>query len=235
MKNYILLIIALTLLGCKQDTVQTKQNAQSTPQEPNNTKELLPEVDAITKAHGIENWNAVASISFTFNVDRNGKNVAQRSWIWSPKSDDVTMMTATDTVSYNRKNITKELVPTDQGFINDKFWLLAPFQIAWDEGTTITVQNDAQAPLSSKPMKKVTLTYGNEGGYTPGDAYDFYYKNPDQIEEWVFRKGNANEPTMITTFSDYMTSEGVRIATDHRDKDGNFYLYFTNVDLMTKK
>lgn len=234
MKNFPLVIIFLVFVGCNQSTQTTDQEVLNPKQENATTVTLKPEVAAITTAHGIENWDKIKTIAFTFNVDRGGKNVAQRSWKWNPQSNDVTMTTATDTITYNRTNMKEEFVPTDQGFINDKYWLLAPYQIAWDEGTTISSEQNATAPLSQKEMKKLTLTYGDDGGYTPGDAYDFYYQEPGQIEEWVFRKGNAKEPTMMTTFEGYTELEGLRIATDHKDKDGNFRLYFTDVVVTTK-
>ena len=48
-------------------------------------------------------------------------------------------------------------------------------------------------------MQKLTIVYGDEGGYTPGDAYDFYFGDDHIIKEWVFRKGNATEPSTMTT------------------------------------
>lgn len=222
------------MVSCKQESsTQSAETLKDVQKIAETTSKLTPEVSAITAAHGLKNWNNVQHIAFTFNVDIEGKNVAKRSWGWNPQTNDVTMTTATDTVSYNRNQIQEEFIKADQGFINDKYWLLAPFQLAWDEGTTISTQENATAPLSQQSMKKITLTYGNEGGYTPGDAYDFYYKNPNQIEEWVFRKGNAQEPSMITTFEEYKELGGIRIATDHKDKDASFRLYFTDVSITT--
>ena len=80
--------------------------------------------------------------------------------------------------------------------------------------------------------KKLTIVYGNEGGYTPGDAYDFYYDEDYIVDEWVYRKGNASAPSMITTFSDYQDFGGLNIATSHSDKEGNFKLYFTDIKVV---
>ena len=43
-------------------------------------------------------------------------------------------------------------------------------------------------PLVGENMQKLTIVYANEGGYTPGDAYDFYFGDDFVIREWVFRK-----------------------------------------------
>lgn len=162
-------------------------------------------------------------------MDREGKNVAKRSWSWKPKTGDVTMTQGDQIVQYNRAAIDSTSKKADHGFINDKFWLLAPFQLVWDEGTTITVQDTATAPISKKSSKKLTILYGSEGGYTPGDAYDFYYDDYFIVQEWVFRKGNSEQASLTTTFEGYQDFNDIRIATDHKDASGNFRLYFTDI------
>ena len=77
----------------------------------------------------------------------------------------------------------------------------------------------------------ITITYGKEGGYTPGDAYDLYFGNDLIIKEWVFREGNDSVPNMVTTWEDYKDFNGLNIATMHRDSTGNFKLYFTNISV----
>jgi hypothetical protein len=119
----------------------------------------------------------------------------------------------------------------DQSFINDKFWLLVPFQLVWDSGTTISKPIKDAAPISKTEMNKITLTYVSEGGYTPGDAYDLYYGDDFIINEWVFRKGNSEEPTMTTTFENYEVFKGVKIAKTHKTAEGNFHLYFSNISI----
>lgn len=233
MKNIFLVAALCALSSCNQEVKKPTAEAVETVQESTPKKELQPEVAALVAAHGMNHWDTVEEINFTFNVDRGGENVASRSWSWKPKTDDVIMTTATDTLSYNRNDMESEAVKADQGFINDKYWLLAPFQIAWDEGTTVISETAVEAPMSKKNMNKLTLTYGNEGGYTPGDAYDFYYENPNRIEEWVFRKGNANEASMTTTFEGYKEMNGMQIATEHKNEDGSFRLYFTDVSIKT--
>ena len=81
----------------------------------------------------------------------------------------------------------------------------------------------------------ITLTYPDQGGYTPGDAYDIFYNDDFMIEEWVFRRGNAQEPTMATTFENYKDYNGIKIATDHKMADGNWNLNFTDVTITSNK
>jgi len=231
MKTIFLSAIAIAFcISCKNDI--TKEKNTSALQEQTTTKEIkkeLSEAEHIAYANGFKNWKDVSQIDFTFNVDRDGKNVAKRSWSWKPKTGDVTMTSGDQVITYNRASIDSTSQRADQGFINDKFWLLAPYQLVWDEGTKITVQDTATSPYSGNATKKLTILYGNEGGYTPGDAYDFYYDKNYIIDAWIFRQDNAAEPSMMTSFSDYQKIEGLNIATSHSDKEGNFKLYFTDI------
>jgi hypothetical protein len=81
----------------------------------------------------------------------------------------------------------------------------------------------------------ITLTYPSEGGYTPGDAYDIFYTDDFLIREWVYRKGNAKEATMATTFENYKDYNGIKIATDHKMADGKWNLNFADVSIRLDK
>ena len=189
--------------------------------------------EKVANAHGLENWKNVKEIKFTFNVDRDTSHF-ERTWIWKPKTNDITSITAEGKLEYNWSNMDSIAYKTNGGFINDKYWLLAPFQLVWD-GKNITHEHTihSEAPISKKPMQKLTIVYGNEGGYTPGDAYDFYFGEDYIIKEWVFRKSNQPEPSLVTTFDDYLEMEGLKIAKMHQNADGSFKLYFTDVEVKT--
>jgi len=214
------------MVSCKPNTTKEDNTIKSA------TKTLTKGSVAasIAQANGLDHWQKVNTINFTFNVDR-GDNHFERSWSWSPKTNDVSLMTAKDTIHYNHKTIDSLSISADQSFINDKFWLLVPFQLVWDHGTTISEPIKAIAPISKTEMNKISLVYGTEGGYTPGDAYDLYYGEDFILKEWVFRKGNSEIPTMSTTFEKYETFDGIKIAKSHRTADGNFELYFSNISI----
>lgn len=226
---YLVAFLCVFIMSCKNDTTQTKETST---EEVTEVQKERSEAEQIAYKNGLEHWKDVSQIDFTFNVDRGGQNVAKRSWSWKPKTDEVTMTSGDKVVSYNRASLDSVSRQADQGFVNDKFWLLAPYQLVWDEGTNITVQDTATAPLSQKRTKKLTIVYGGEGGYTPGDAYDFYYTDDYIVDEWVYRRANAPEPSMMTTFSDYQDFGGLNIATSHSDKEGSFKLYFTDIKVM---
>lgn len=215
--------LAILLLACKTDKKETTPKAEI----------VLSTAEKIANSHGFDNWKSVSQIHFTFNVDRDSSHF-ERSWSWKPKTNDVTLISGADTISYNRKSIDSTSLNADKGFINDKYWLLAPYQLIWDEGTKISKPIKVMAPLSNKEMNKITLMYSNEGGYTPGDAYDFYFEDDYIIKEWIFRQGNSKEPSIITSWENYQNFSGLHIALDHKKSESNWKLYFTDVKVEMK-
>lgn len=217
------LMVLFLILGCKYSSKEVITE---------NDSKKLTIAELIAYANGYEHWKNVHEIQFTFNVDRDD-NHFERSWTWKPKTDEITMTSPKDTVVYNRKSMDSITMKTDKGFINDTYWLLAPFNLVWDEGTNITTQDSVMAPLSSSMLNKLTIVYGSEGGYTPGDAYDFYYDTNFIIKEWVFREANQEEASMLTTWEDYEAYNGINIAKTHIGKDKSVKLYFTNIKVDT--
>ncbi|WGK65163.1 hypothetical protein [Croceiramulus getboli] len=232
MKSFlVVLIILLTLTACKTEQ-QSEANSETPPAEEAWTADSF--TDSIALAHGYDQWSKVQEIRFTFNVDR-GDNHFERSWIWQPKTDDVTLMSAQDTVRYNRKDMDSTAIATDKGFINDKFWLLAPYQLVWDENIEVTVQDTATAPMSKEVMTKVTTVYTGDGGYTPGDAYDYFIDDDKVVREWIYRRGNVSEFSMVTTWEDYEDLNGLQISKTHRAPEDAVKLYFTGIEVMKEE
>ena len=229
MKYLYLVVLTVIVMSCNNSQNEKSTDTTADAEIAVNT---LSEGERVAQKSGLEQWDNVKQIDFTFNVDRNGEQVSKRSWSWQPKSGDVRMINQEDTLVYNHKAVDSASIQADRAFINDKYWLLAPYQIVWDRGATIQEKDSIISPLTKRTSKMLTLTYNEEGGYTPGDAYDFYYGDDYKITEWVFRKGNADEPSMITTFEDYKQFNGIEIATVHKNEDGNFKLYFTDIKVQ---
>ncbi len=225
MKNKGLIIIVLLLcFSCKKDTKTTTPEIEKTP---------LSIAEKIANAHGYEHWKNVSELKFTFNVDRDSSHF-ERSFIWQPKTKKVIAINKKDSVTYNRNKVDSLSLRSDQAFINDKFWLLPAFQMVWDSGTTISEAKTEIAPISKDSLSKITLTYSNDGGYTPGDAYDFYYDKNYHLKEWIFRKGNSEKPSMITAFSEYKTIEDISFPTKSTKDGKSWSLYFTDIEIKNE-
>ncbi|WP_318309825.1 hypothetical protein [Flagellimonas crocea] len=226
MKTYYLLALCsiLFLSACKTETKKTEETA-----EPTETEKTVPE--KIAAAHGFENWKDVTEITFTFNVDRDSMHF-ERSWDWKPKTNMVTSISGADTLTYDRAKMDSIALKTNSGFINDRYWLMAPFNLMWDSGNyTYEHTEGATAPISNEAMHKLTIVYANEGGYTPGDAYDFYFKDDHIIREWAYRKSNQEEPNLVSTWEDYTDLEGLKLAQQHNRPEGGTSLYFTGLSV----
>ncbi|MEO9076444.1 MAG: hypothetical protein ABI263_04005 [Gelidibacter sp.] len=218
-KSLISLSLITLFFSCKQ-----KEEAKTIEKE-------WSTAENIANAHGFENWKNVSELQFTFNVDRDTTHF-ERSWTWNPRTEDVIMISGKDTLVYNHKEVDSTSMNADKAFINDKYWLLAPFQLVWDTSATISDTSVAEAPISKTQLNKITITYPNQGGYTPGDAYDLYFDDDFIVKEWNYRKGNSKEPTMSTTWEDYEDFKGLRIAKTHKRADSDWKLHFTNIKVV---
>jgi len=187
-------------------------------------------IEKLAEAYGFSNFNYATTCHYTFNVKK-GKTGVARSWVWQPNTGAVTLISNGDTTSFNHSNFTEDQKKLDHTFINDKYWLLFPFQLMWDTGFTYSIKQNVESPISKELLTKLIIIYNNKDGYTPGDAYDFYIDEQLEIKEWSFRKGGKVEPSLSTTWEDYQIVEGVKIATNHLSADGGFQLWFTGIKI----
>ncbi len=217
-----LMLCSLFLFNCKPEKKQLAK-------EPEVASSILQK---IANANGYQKWKNVEELQFTFNVDRDSSHF-ERKWIWKTKLNEVTGISQGDTVTYSRSAIDSTLTQVDAAFINDKYWLLAPFKLIWDQDSFSYEHKDSiMAPQSNRTMQKLTIVYANEGGYTPGDAYDFYFEDDFIIKEWVFRKGNQQDPSMITSWEDYAEFDGIKLSKTHKKQGEDFSLYFTGIEVI---
>jgi len=212
MKNLLLSLSVLALLAsCQQ-------------------RETLPDTlpMQVAKAYGFENWDQVKSIGYTWNVQRDSATVVSRTWKWNIQDSTVSYAGADTSFTYS---LTADSLPEKDGaFINDKYWALMPFQLAWDKGYTYEVTEKASSPIQGLPSTKLSILYGTEGGYTPGDAYDLYLDADHKILEWTFRKGNA--PVGRTwTWEKSVPYGPIQISLEHKDPEGKRFIWLTDVTI----
>ncbi len=223
MKKLLFLSFLIIISSCKQ--------AEEKKEEP--VKELTT-AEKIANAHGYENWQNVKTFAFTFGGNIEDPN-SGRSWVWNPKTNDITLTRNGETTEYNRNSMDSIALKADRGFINDKFWALIPFQLVWDEGVTISDSEKITSPVNQEDLNKITITYSNEGGYTPGDAYDIYFDDDYIIREWSFRRGNAPEPSMSNTFENYNDHNGIKVAQDHQIAGSDRNLLVRNIKVVLEE
>ncbi len=191
-------------------------------------KATLPETlpMQVAKAYGFENWDQVKSIGYTWNVQRDSATVVSRTWKWNIQDSTVSYAGADTSFTYS---LVADSIPKQDGaFINDKYWAMMPFQLAWDTGYTYEVLENATSPIQGLPSTKLSILYDAEGGYTPGDAYDLYLNQEHQILEWTFRKGNAPEGR-TWTWEKAAAFGPIQLSLEHKDAAGKRFIWLSDV------
>ncbi len=217
-KTIAIALLAIGIYSCK-NTAKTE------------TEVILSTTKQIAQTAGIEHWDEINEVKFTFAVGKMGRNLYARNWTWNRKTGDVTLIAPPDTVKYNiNRPMDSIQTSADRAFVNDLYWLIPEFKFMTDQGTQVIEKTSAFAPISKEKLDMFTIIYDNNGGYTPGDAYDVYYDQDNNLREWVYRQHNDTIIGMMTTFEKFETINGIKVATDHRTPDRMTRIHLTNIE-----
>ncbi len=195
--------------------------------------------EKIAQAYGVSGFGEIEELKFTFNI-KWGEISASRSWVWLPKEDKVTYLgdgkPDSKAITYNRKDLSdsgsESLREIDAHFINDQYWLLFPFHLAWDSGMKVELAGEkVKFPMGGGMGRMVSVIYPPTGGYTPGDRYDLFLDDNNMIAEWIFRRGGAEKPTVIATWEDNRHMGPIIMSLNHVGADKNFHVWFTDVEM----
>jgi hypothetical protein len=197
--------------------------------------------DQIAKTYGIDSWDKVEAIRYTFNLDLSAlKLKLARSWVWEPKTGQVSYESKDKDgklvkVSYKRSELASQSETVqknvDPAFINDQYWLVFPFHVVWDGGATVEDAGTQKLPLGKGSARKVSVKYAG-GGYTPGDTWNLFVGKDGRIEQLEFHHGgNAKPSLVIATWADYKKAGPLLVSLDHRGTaDGKpLRLFFSDV------
>src|SRR5262249_3543789 len=122
----------------------------------------------------------------------------------------------------------------DPGFVNDQYWLLLPLHAVWDDFATVTDDGKQKLPLGQTSAEKIAVKYP-DGGYSPGDTWEFYVGPDKRVEEIGFHRGGTAKPSLVfATFADHKKAGPLLISTDHRGSaDGKpLRVWFTDVSVQ---
>jgi hypothetical protein len=193
----------------------------------------------VADAYGIQKFGQIEQIRYTFNVRAGDKHVS-RSWIWQPKTDEVTFTAGSNAqpVTYSRKNISAatpdNLRKIDGWFINDNYWLLFPIHMAWDHQAKVDDMGKKDLPIGTGKADCLVVSYPSEGGYTPGDVYDLFLDDSYRITQWMYHQGGATAPpTRIVAWDDYRRVGPLVLSLNRPGANQNFRVWFTDVAVKT--
>jgi hypothetical protein len=194
----------------------------------------------VAAAYGLKGFDQVEQIRYTFNV-KLGEKQFKRGWTWWPETDRVEYRPADDAgqaATYNRKDLGtapgEELKKADAAFINDQYWLLFPFHLAWDRQADIKDTGRRPLPIGKGEARSLVVSYPPTGGYTPGDVYELFVDENYRLVAWIYRKGGASEPTRVSSWEDHRRVGPLTLSLDHRGPDGNFRVWFSEVAVKLK-
>ena len=82
----------------------------------------------------------------------------------------------------------------EPAFVNDKY-LLFPLHAYWDKSATVLIKHETVA--TRRRLGEPGLE--EDGGYTPGDAWDLYVNNDNRVDQFVYHRGGPKKPSLVTT------------------------------------
>ena len=220
-KIAVVLLLTVVMAAC----------AGRSKEHPTNARQLIAE------SYGLQHFSEVEKIQYTFNI-KLGEKLIRRFWIWEPRLDRVTFkgMDYQKAITYNRDDIegteSNKLKKIDAWFINDNYWMLFPYHVAWDTDTKVEDIGRRQLPMGDGKARCVVVTYPATGGYTPGDVYDLFLDDQYRLVQWVYRRGGSEKPTRISTWEDHRKVGPLTVSLNHQGEDQNFRVWFTTVGVM---
>ncbi len=198
-----------------------------------------PIVEKLAKTYGLELFGQIEAIRYTFNVQSPGRDLS-RSWIWEPKTDQVTYEGKDKSgkpvkVTYLRSQLGGQSAEVkediDPGFLNDNYWLILPFHIAWDTSATVEDAGMQKLPLGNGSAEKVVVNYPSGGGYSQGDTWELYVGPDGRIEEMGYHAGGPVKHDLIATWADYKKAGPLLVSLEHRATNNGqpAHIFFSNV------
>lgn len=194
--------------------------------------------EKIAGAYLAENFARIEWLTYTFNVAR-GDQTTKRQWEWHPKTETVRFRghhANTDTdFTYDRHQIPHvgeaegEMVRAiDRMFINDRYWLLFPLQLAWDD---VKIHDDGEVPLpiGTGTARRATVRYPATGGYTPGDVYELFLDEKFFVVQWNFRRAGSDTDRPATWAAPHRVGP-IALSLSHEGPTAaEFRLWFSDV------
>jgi hypothetical protein len=204
-----------------------------------------PILEKVAKTYGLDSWNKIEAIRYTWNVDIPGLFKASHKWEWEPKTGKITFE-STDKdgkpvkVTYDSSHLASQ---SDQvknevepSFVNDNYWALFPFHAYWDSSATVTEKAAQKLPIGAGSATLVSVKYPAEaGGYTPGDTWDLYVGKDDRVQAMVYHRGGPKKPSLVTaSWTGYKKAGPILFSTEHRGSADGKPLHIFLSDVAVK-
>ncbi len=187
--------------------------------------EVPPAAQEMAKTCGLDSFDQIEAIRYTFNIEFPGAKVA-RSWEWEPKTGKITYDSKDKDgnpvhVSYLRSELSSQpdMVKNvvDPAFFNDQYWLLIPLHAIWDTSATVTDDGMQKMSLTDGSLDRISVKYSGETGYTPGDTWELYVDADHRVQEMDYHRGGPKKPSLvIVSWAGYKKAGPLLFSTEHK-------------------
>lgn len=201
-----------------------------------------PIIEKIAKTYGLDSYDKIEAIRYTWAVDIPGLFKATHKWEFEPKTGKISFETTDKDgkpvkVSYDSSQLNTQpdqvKNEVEPAFVNDNYWLIFPLHAFWDKSATVTNEGMKKLPIGVGSATLVSVKYPTEaGGYTPGDTWDLYVGKDYRVQAMVYHRGGDKKPQLVTaSWTGYKKAGPLLIATQHRgNADGKpLHISITNV------
>lgn len=212
-----------------------------------------PKADAVGKEliaamGGMPAWEKARQFRFDFVVVKEGKEIARFAHAWDRYSGDyrvsgvdkagapyVTLFNVNtkqgsawvNGVAVEGAEKDKRLESAYGRFINDTYWLLAPWKI-FDPGVHLAY--DGEKPCPGGGMCDVLKLSFENVGLTPKDVYWMWItRDGRHMTQWQYVLGGATDPPTTAEWKDWRKMGGLMLSLDKAMVGEPFEIRFDNV------
>jgi len=185
-----------------------------------------PLAEKIAKTYGLDSWDKIDAIRYTWNGEITGLFKISRAWEWEPKTGKISYESkdkdgkpvkvsfVLSQTSSAPANVKDEIEPA---FVNDQYWVLFPLHAYWDSSAEVKDLGMQKLPLGKGSATRVAVKYPAEaGGFTPGDTWELFIGSSGRVEEMIYHRGGPKKPSeVIVKWAGYKKAGPLLISTEH--------------------
>jgi hypothetical protein len=211
--------------------------------------------ELIASLGGTSTWDKARLLRFDFVVLREGKEASRFRHVWDRYTGDYRLQGTDKTgapyavyfnvntregkVFVNGRPAEAEardsLLKTAYGrFINDTYWLLAPWKI-FDPGVQLTYDGEKPCPgeLPGGALCDVLrVSFGENIGMTPKDIYWMWItRDGRRMVQWQYVLGGAQGEPTTALWKDWQKFEGMSVSLEKEILGGPVMIAFENVSV----
>ena len=154
-------------------------------------QERSPIIEKMAKTYGVDSWDTIEAIRYTWSGEIPGLFKLSRTWEWEPKTNKVTYLRSE--LSSQSDDVKNQI---DPAFVNDNYWTLFPLHAYWDKSASAIDQGMMNLPLGSGTAELIPVKYPGDSGYTPGDTWDLYIGKDNRVVFFDYHRGGAKPPSL---------------------------------------